>query len=256
MKKEPKKWQRWLPWVITAIMTLWIVSNLREDKETTAYNVEAFSRLPVLLNGRIQPIDSVARNALLMLRGKSTVLLVDKPQELMGFFEKAKAKKLTPAEWFLEATTRPDTADTRYVFRIDNQEVLGLLKLPIERKYFTFAELEEGWSEVEKQANRIQEVEKIDPAAQTPFEKEIVKLRSALVRLVPCSARPRDAHVKATSPPAFVMRCMLTKVSAQYGLCSNDSPEIVRSKVPSGNVSSWPEPMRSTPGPSARSTPV
>ena len=61
MKKEEKKWQRWLPWVVTAIMGLWVVSAIGRAKEKGEYDLDQFSKLPVLLDGRIQPFDSVAR---------------------------------------------------------------------------------------------------------------------------------------------------------------------------------------------------
>jgi ABC-type transport system involved in cytochrome c biogenesis permease subunit len=179
MKKEEKKWQRWLPWIITAIMGLWVISALRNAREKSEYDLDQFSKIPVLLDGRIQPFDSVARNALLMLRGKASVLITDKPQEELSFFQKARLEKLTATEWLMEAMTRPQEADTRHIFRIDNGEVLGLLKLPADRKYYAFNELKEGWEEVQKQASRIHEA-KIEEAAQTPFEKGVVKLSFAL----------------------------------------------------------------------------
>ena len=175
MSKADKSWRKWLPVVITAVMALWVIAAARPEKPKDEYLVNEFAKLPVLLNGRIQPLDSVAHNALLMLRGKSTVLDTEKPVEELGFFEKAKLRKIPAAEWMLEAMTRPEVADTRHIFRIDNQEVLGLLKLPLDRKYFSFNELKPGWGEIEKQAARIRE-EQIKPEVQTPVEKGIVKL--------------------------------------------------------------------------------
>ena len=179
MKTEEKKWQRWLPWIITAIMGLWVISALGRAREKGEYDLDHFSKIPVLLEGRIQPFDSVARNALLILRGKASVLITDRPQEELGFLEKAKLKKLTATEWLMEAMSRPQDADTRHIFRIDNGEVLSLLKLSPGRKYFAFNELRDGWEEVQKQAKRIHEA-KIEEAAQTPFEKGAVKINFAL----------------------------------------------------------------------------
>ncbi len=180
MKNTPeKKWQRWLPWAVTLIMAGWVVGSLRLEKTRSEFDVAGFSKIPVLLNGRIQPFDSVAKNALLMLRGKSTVLLTDRPQEELGFFDLAKVKKMSAPEWFLEATTRPADADKRYIFRIDNAEVLSDLKLSTERKYFTFNELEEGWPKVQAEAKRIHE-NKIPEETQTVREKASIKLNNAL----------------------------------------------------------------------------
>jgi ABC-type transport system involved in cytochrome c biogenesis permease subunit len=177
--RPEKKWQRWMPWVVTAVMAIWIASGLRTARNKTEYKIEEFSQMPVLLEGRVQPWDSVAKNCLLMLRGKSTVLLTDKPQEELSFREKAKLKKMTAMEWLLEAMTRPEAADTRYIFRIDNQEVLGQLKLPIERKYFSFNEIRPNFAEIHKEARRIIG-QKIEEQAQTPFEKGAMKVYSSV----------------------------------------------------------------------------
>lgn len=174
-----KSWQRWLPWAITALMACWVIGGIRDGKNKTAFDLEGFSKLPVLLNGRIQPFDSVARNALLILRGKARVVVADRPQEELGFFELSKAKQLSAIEWMLEAMTRPQDADKRYVFRIDNLEVLSSLKLSPDRKYFSFNELKEGWGSVQQEARRI-ESQKIAEQAQTAAEKGFVKLNSAL----------------------------------------------------------------------------
>jgi ABC-type transport system involved in cytochrome c biogenesis permease subunit len=179
MKTEEKRWQRWLPWIVAAVMGLWVVSALRNAKEKSVYDLDGFSKIPVLLDGRVQPFDSVARNALLILRGKASVLVTDKPQEELGFFEKAKLQKLTATEWLIEAMTRPEEADKRHIFRIDNGEVLSMLKLAENRKFFSFNDLKEGWEEVQNQANRIQQ-SGVEDQAQTPVEKGIMKLNYAL----------------------------------------------------------------------------
>jgi ABC-type transport system involved in cytochrome c biogenesis permease subunit len=178
-QKSEKNWQRWLPWVVTIIMAGWVVGNLRLQKVKSAFNLEGFSKIPVLLNGRIQPFDSVAKNSLLMLRGKSTVLLTDRPQEELGFFDLAKVKKMTATEWLLEAMTRPEDADKRYIFRIDNSEVLSDLKLSTDRKYFAFNELKDGWEKVQTEAARIRRQD-IQEQSQTAREKGALKLNNAL----------------------------------------------------------------------------
>jgi ABC-type transport system involved in cytochrome c biogenesis permease subunit len=174
-----KKWQRWLPWVVSLTMAAWVIGGLRAPRPKTAFDIESFSKLPVLLSGRIQPFDSVAKNALLMLRGKSRVILTDRPQEELGFFELAKAKQLSAIEWLLEAMTRPEEADKRYIFRIDNLEVLGALKLSPDRKYFSFNELKDGWEMIQTRANAIRKQE-IPDQSQTPEQKGILKLNNAL----------------------------------------------------------------------------
>ncbi|HEX7861245.1 MAG TPA: cytochrome c biogenesis protein CcsA [Verrucomicrobiae bacterium] len=180
-----KGWRKVVPWVIAAVMGLWIASGLHTTKNTTEYKVEEFSQMPVVLNGRVQPWDSVAKNSLLMLRGKASVIISEKPEDEIGYFEKmrlrreGKYKKMSAMQWILEAMTQPDIADTRRVFRIDNQEVLSTLKLPIERKFFSFNEVRPEFDKISEEARRIAE-QRIDPAAQTAYQKGVVKTHFAV----------------------------------------------------------------------------
>src|SRR3954465_3858072 len=97
-----KSWQRWFPWGVTIVMALWVIGGMRPEKSKSPFHLDEFAKIPVLVGGRIQPFDSVARNSLLMLRGKSRVVLADRPQEELGFFELAKAKQMSATEWLLE----------------------------------------------------------------------------------------------------------------------------------------------------------
>src|SRR5437867_11357727 len=107
--------KKWLPWIPVIIFAAWIISTLR-PKPDTSFHTREFGKIPVLLNGRVQPLDSVARNSLLQLRTRQTVAL-------------DQGNKLTATEWLLELMARPEVADERKVFRIDNLELLGMLKL-------------------------------------------------------------------------------------------------------------------------------
>ena len=56
-----------IPWFFVALFGAEIIAVMMPKKDGE-YHVREFGRLPVLLNGRIQPFDSVARNALLQIR--------------------------------------------------------------------------------------------------------------------------------------------------------------------------------------------
>ena len=95
------------------------------------FHTREFGKLPVLMNGRFQPFDSVARNSLLQIRTKQTVYET----------EGGKAQTLSATDWLLEVMMKPEAADDRKVFRIDNNEVTELLKLPDNQKYYSFNQL-------------------------------------------------------------------------------------------------------------------
>ena len=117
----------------------------RTDKEGTM-KLNDFGRLPVLLGGRTQPINSVARNSLLIIRGTTSVALEGNAAGgAWGEWEDIEAKgglterkwyqfskrpqKLKPTEWLLEVFSKPAAADQRYIFRIHHPELLGQLEL-------------------------------------------------------------------------------------------------------------------------------
>jgi hypothetical protein len=79
-----------------------------------------FGRLPVLLNGRIQPFDSVARNTLLQIRSTGDVPLEEVPS--WKFWHHP--KKLKSTEWLLEVNTRL-RPDTRPIFLIHHLSCSG-----------------------------------------------------------------------------------------------------------------------------------
>ena len=167
MKKTLTGWTRWIPWGVTLLLAAWILSTFRTPRETSEFNIRAFSQLPVLLNGRIQPLDSVARNSLLLIRAKQSVALDDNKTN----------KTMAATPWLLEVMAKPEQADQRKIFRIDNIELKGLLKLSEDEKHFSFNEIKSTWEELEKQARRI---EKIEAQLRTPYEKGVAKLNFSI----------------------------------------------------------------------------
>jgi len=173
--------KKFLPWLMVAVMAAWAVASLRPVRET-GFHIAEFGQLPVLLNGRIQPFDSVARNCLLQIRDKQTA-----PIKLhFSVFDPAKRGQLMPArEWLLELMMKPDLADTRKVFRVDNPELVDLLKLPDkdpelgeDGKHYSFDQLHPQLKALGEQYERIARIEQ---AHRTPFEKQVVKLQNAVM---------------------------------------------------------------------------
>src|SRR4051794_13236490 len=156
-----------LPWIIPAVFALWIVGTLfpRPEKPDD-FHLREFGKLPVLLNGRIQPLDSVARNSLLILRARQSLYLGD---ETKGVFQEA--REMSAIEWLVEAMTKPNEADQRKVFRIDNPELRGELKLDEKRKFYSFNDLKPSWETVAKQSQQIVAAKpETDSANRTPIE--------------------------------------------------------------------------------------
>lgn len=164
--------KKWLPWILVATFALYTLSGLRAPKPKDGFELAEFGRLPVLLNGRVQPFDSVARNALLSMSGKSDVRLDD-------------GKKMSATEWLLEAMTRPNDADTRRIFRAQHPELesmLGTEKAGLE--YYSFNQITNQLEEVEKQARNIMKSEEGKEGAsqtRTPFQKDVIHFYDSLI---------------------------------------------------------------------------
>ncbi len=167
-----------VPWLFVALFGAEIIAVMVPKPEAESH-VREFGRLPVLLNGRIQPFDSVARNCLLQIRSTGDVPLEIVPS--WQFWHHP--KKLKSTEWLLEVMTRPEIADTRPVFLIHHAELLGELKLQdkgVEKsglRYYTFEELKPLLAEINEQARKAGEVKAED---QSTFQKQVEKLANAL----------------------------------------------------------------------------
>ena len=192
-----------MPWILSALMVLWVLSSLRPPKERTAFQTAEFGRLPVLLNGRVQPLDSVALNALLQIRGNTSVPIdgnggngqawgdfIELKEKHPGTLEERKwwqfmkhPRRLKPTPWLMEVAFKPELADNRYIFLVHHPELISELHLQnngVESsglRYFSFNELTNQFAEIERQAKRIRD---IDPQVRNPFEKSVAKLHFSL----------------------------------------------------------------------------
>jgi len=168
-----------VPWFFVALFGAEILAVMLPKKDG-AYHLREFGRLPVLLNGRIQPFDSVAHNSLLQIRSTGDVPLEEVPS--WKFWHHA--AKLKSTEWLLEVMTRPEVADTRPIFLIHHSELLGELKLQdkgVEKsglRYYTFDQLKPVISEIEDQSKKAGEVK--DEQRNT-FQKQVLKLANAMM---------------------------------------------------------------------------
>ena len=195
--------KKYLPWILFAIFATEALVALRPKTES-GFHMREFGKLPVLLNGRVQPLDSVARNSLLQVRSTQTVPLEEK--KAWEFWKHP--KKLTATAWLMEVMMRPDLADERRIFLIHHPDLLSELKLEskgVENSglhYFSFNELEPVLDEIQKQGQRVND---IDPQLRKPFEKQVLKLHSGLIlyRRLKNSLRPETSEDFARELEAF-----------------------------------------------------
>ena len=121
---------RFIPYLVVLVASLWLGSSWVNPKpKPDDFDLRTFSRLPVLVGGRIKPLDTVARNSLLIMRSTQTLRLKD-------------GAKMGASRWLADVLFNAPVADTYPVFLIHNPEVLGMFGWPQENKrYCSYAEL-------------------------------------------------------------------------------------------------------------------
>ena len=188
---KPRKGLVGLAVVIALVLgVIYLISPLFRSASTNGFDFAGFGHLPILVNGRLKPMDSVARTSLLMLQDRQRVSspttgnLVDSPNE-----------------WLLDVLFRPEVADTYPVFAIDNPELLSLLGfteeslkinytkqahrilatvgfMPGTYRRFSYKQLESKLAEIDRQSRL---AEPTDASLRTPFQKGVIELRDRLV---------------------------------------------------------------------------
>jgi ABC-type transport system involved in cytochrome c biogenesis permease subunit len=158
--------------ILIALAPLWIglliLFSVRSPPPTLGFDTDVFGRLPVLLDGRIQPMDTVARNALLILSSKSSPRI-----EVDGL-----VRKILPAEWLATLLFAPEVAEQWAVIRIYNEELKDELGLPLAAKDFPFSALKGHFSLIERQAMAARQIE---APRRDAYQRASVKLYDKLM---------------------------------------------------------------------------
>ena len=163
------------PLSVLLLGVVYLAIALFPPKPKGEFNLDGFGRLPVLLNGRLKPLDTVARTTLLMMQGRQRVTVPG-------------GRSITPVEWLLDTLYRPRVADTYQIFEIVHPDVLALFGLVPENgagnKRFSFDQLSPRLGELERQARQIAELEEQaktagrEPPERNAFQRAVLMLRS------------------------------------------------------------------------------
>ena len=147
-----KRFLKLLPWFFFALFATEIIVVMLPRSER-GMRTREFGRLPVLLNGRIQPFDSVAKNSLLQIRSTGDVPVefatnrMGRAVAFLGWKFWHHPKKLRSTDWLLEVFFKPAIADARPIFLIHHPDIISELKLGelgVENsglRYYTFEEI-------------------------------------------------------------------------------------------------------------------
>jgi ABC-type transport system involved in cytochrome c biogenesis permease subunit len=154
-----------LPWIISLLIVAWAISRMAPAKQPPGFDIAGFGRLPVLVGGRVMPMDSMARVSLTVMNHH-------------GAFEGSDRKSQT--QWLLDVLMMPERADDHKIFEIANPDLISLFQWEPgngEPQYRSFNDLRPHFAEIEKQARLAIQTE---TELRNPFQRTILKLRDAL----------------------------------------------------------------------------
>ena len=211
--------KRFIPYLILLSAGLWLGASWIAPKPTADdFDVRTFSRLPVLVGGRIKPLDTVARNSLLIMRGKQTLRL-------------ANGAKMAASRWLAEVLFNAPVADTYPVFAIHNQEVLGMFGWPqADKRDCTFVELQPYFPKIDEEGQLAAEVE---AAKRTPFQTAIYNLRNSLVlyQQLKNSIQPENATLFGAEIHTFAEAVAAAAATMKQGAAAPNNDQLVLLKA-------------------------
>lgn len=160
--------KRHFPLIVLVACVLAVLVTLRPKRSASTFDLEGFGRLPVLVNGRVKPYDTVARTSLLVLQGRQPLTAPD-------------GTKLAPEAWLLDVLFRPEKSDAYQTFEIVHPDLLTLFNLKPEdgagKKRFSLNQLKPAIDELTKQARLAAEVETPNRNA---FQRAVLQIHNSL----------------------------------------------------------------------------
>jgi ABC-type transport system involved in cytochrome c biogenesis permease subunit len=166
--------KRFLPWILCLVCALWAVSKMVPTRQTPGLDVDGFGQLPVLLGGRVMPMDTLARVSLSAMNHH-------------GIYDSGDGKKQAgpQSQWLLETFAMPEHADLAKVFEI--KALPGVLSLFSSSEatggflHYSFQDLRPFFPKIEEQANQASQT---GAESRDEFQREIIKLRDGLRRYI------------------------------------------------------------------------
>jgi ABC-type transport system involved in cytochrome c biogenesis permease subunit len=158
--------KRFFPWIILVVAAGSIAANWLPPKTAKDdIDLTKFGKIPVLVGGRVKPLDSVARNSLLIIHGKQELRLEG-------------GRRLGAMQWLTDVLFNAPVADQYPVFVVQNADVLGLFGWEqSDRKYFSFGEFTPFLRQIDEQGAQSDKLEAVQRSA---YQSAILNLRNGL----------------------------------------------------------------------------
>ncbi|MCC5822286.1 MAG: cytochrome c biogenesis protein CcsA [Phycisphaerales bacterium] len=174
----PSPARRALPWAVGALGLLIAGSELARPVPSGQYDLRTFGLLPVSSGGRVKPMDTAARHALMVAGGRQSV--------------RHEEGSVPAIEFLVGLMARPEAIADLPVVRVDHPDVLSLLDLtPEQGGRVSLNTIEPHWERIADQAHRAFD---IDSKRRDAFQRAVVRLYISVDTLL-ANARMRDPYI-------------------------------------------------------------
>jgi ABC-type transport system involved in cytochrome c biogenesis permease subunit len=160
------KYPPYLPaWIAAGLGALYMVIMMVPPGDAAdKMHLEEVARLPVVEGGRVMPLDTIARNSLMIISGRQS-------------FTDEDGTSQPAVKWLLDVMTTGKLrgpAMRHKVFRIENIQVLSVLGLqPRKGLRYSLDEIMPGFQDFEQEFKRVQ---RMAPKDRNVFDNKIVEL--------------------------------------------------------------------------------
>ncbi len=166
-------------WAVVALVGIvaYTAATSTPPVRSDAFHFDAFGELPMLEGGRIKPVDTLARNRLMLISQRQDI--TETP--VAGA---KKTAKVPAIQWLLEVLTSRlgdnSRAENLPVFRVDYDQVRELLKLENREGFrYSIADFRKG-GKFEAFFAEASRASKIDPQKRDKYQERILQLGSNL----------------------------------------------------------------------------
>ena len=157
----------WFPIAVAALTAVWLMFTPRGGNQSD-FDLRGFGQLPLAYEGRVKPLDTLARTSLRQISGKQTAI---DPQ----------GQRQPAIRWLLDLAVNTKEALEYRVFRIDNPDVLQTLKLQPRSGYlYSFAEFNDQFEELLKQARLAHEQAKKKKDSLSVYQRKVLELEKRI----------------------------------------------------------------------------
>jgi ABC-type transport system involved in cytochrome c biogenesis permease subunit len=164
---------RYVPWLLAGLGAIYLMMTATTARDSeNGMHLEEFARLPVVHDGRVKPFDSLARNTLMIISGRQSVIDTNGNEQ-------------SAVKWLLDVITSkisrvpfPGPSERVKVFRIQNDQLLDLLGLA-PRSGFRYS-IEEFADKLPKLQEKASHARDIPVKQQDLFDAKSIELAEHL----------------------------------------------------------------------------